>query len=75
MDVFVAVLARPKAAFLNTTERRTGVSKVGEFTVEVRNRECAFGTRLDLFQQIGASLNRDPVTVAGEALQFANLCL
>ena len=74
VDVFIALLARPKAAFLDTTEGRTCVSKLVKFTVEVRNRECAFGGRLDLIQLIGASLNRDPVAVAGEALQFSNPC-
>jgi hypothetical protein len=65
VDVVIALLARPETAFLDATERRT---------VEVTNRECAFGSRLNLFHLIGASLNRNPLAVAGEALQFSNLC-
>ena len=41
VDVFIALLAGPEAAFLDATESRTGVSKLVEFTVEVTNRECA----------------------------------
>jgi hypothetical protein len=74
VDVVIALLARPEATFLDTTERRAGVSKLVKFTVEITNRECAFGSRLDLLQLIGASLNRDPLAVAGEAFQFSNLC-
>src|SRR5208282_2328066 len=74
VDVVIALLARPEAAFLDATERRTGVSKLVKFTVEVTNRECTFGSRLDLLQLIRASLNRDPLAVAGEAFQFSNLC-
>jgi hypothetical protein len=33
VDVFITVLACPKTAFPDTTERRTGVSKSGKFTV------------------------------------------
>ena len=40
VDVLIALLARPKAAFLDTAERRTGVSKLIKFTVEVTNRKC-----------------------------------
>ena len=40
-NVVLALLARPKAAFLNTTKGRTGVSKLVEFMVEVTNGECA----------------------------------
>src|SRR6266851_4862533 len=40
VDVFIALLAGPKAAFLHTTDRRTYVSKFVIFTVEVTNREC-----------------------------------
>jgi len=74
VDVVIALLARSKAAFLDTTERLAGISKLAKFTVEITNRECAFGSSLDLFQLIGASLNRDPLAVAGEALQFSSLC-
>ena len=42
VDVFIALLARPEVAFLDTTERRTGVSKLVKLTVEVTNCECAF---------------------------------
>jgi hypothetical protein len=41
VDVFITLLARPEAAFLDTTESRTGVSKLVKFSVEVTNRECA----------------------------------
>src|SRR5438270_12663647 len=41
VDVLIALLAGPKAAFLDTIERRTGVSKLVEFPVQVTNRECA----------------------------------
>jgi hypothetical protein len=41
VDVFIALLARAKAAFVYTTEGRTGVSKLVEFSVEVTNRKCA----------------------------------
>jgi len=41
VDVFIALLARPKAAFVYTTEGSTGVSKLVEFPVEVTNRKCA----------------------------------
>src|SRR5580704_841639 len=64
VDVVIALLARPETAFLDATERRTDVSKLVRFTVEVTNRECAFGSRLDLFHLIGASLNRNPLAVA-----------
>jgi hypothetical protein len=74
VDVVIALLARPETAFLDATERRTGVSKLVKFTVEITNRECAFRSRLNLFHLIGASLNRDPLAVAGEALQFSKLC-
>jgi hypothetical protein len=74
VDLLIALLARPEVAFLDTTERRTSVSKLVKLTVEITNRECAFGSRLDLLQLIGASLNRDPLAVAGEAFQFSNLC-
>ena len=52
VDVVIALLARPKAAFLDTLERRMGVAKLRKFTIEVRNRECAFGSCLNLFQLI-----------------------
>jgi hypothetical protein len=42
VDVVIALLARPKAAFRDTTEGRTGVSKLVKFAVEVTNSECAF---------------------------------
>jgi len=74
MDVFIAPLAHSEVAFLDSTKSRTRVSKLVEFSVEVANRECALGSRLDLIQLIGASLNPDPVAVAGEALQFSNSC-
>jgi hypothetical protein len=74
VDIVIALLTRPETAFLDATERRTGVSKLVKFTVEITNRECAFRSRLNLFHLIGASLNRDPLAVAGEALQFSNLC-
>ena len=41
VDVFIALLAGPKVAFLDSTESRTGVSKLVEFPVQVTNRECA----------------------------------
>src|ERR1700730_8789654 len=41
VDVFFALLAGPKAAFLDTSESRTGFSKLVEFPVELTNRECA----------------------------------
>src|ERR1700691_2181332 len=49
VNLLIALLARPEAAFLDATERRTGVSNLVKFTVEVTNRECTFGSRLDLF--------------------------
>jgi len=73
VDVFIAPLAGPKVAFFDTTEGRSSVSKLVKVTVEVTNRECALRSRLDLVQLIGASLNRDPVAVAGETLQLSNL--
>jgi len=42
VDVFIALLASPKAAFLDTTERCAGVSKLVKFSVEVTNSECTF---------------------------------
>src|SRR4030081_2720316 len=41
VDVFIAFLAGPKTAFLDTAESRTGISKLIEFPVEVTHRECA----------------------------------
>jgi hypothetical protein len=73
VDLLIALLARPEVAFLDTTERRTSVSKLVEFTLEITNRECTFGSRLDLLQLIGASLNRDPLALAGEAFQFVRI--
>jgi hypothetical protein len=73
-DIVIALLASAEAAFLGTPESGTGASKLVEFTVEVRNRECALGSRLDLIQLIGVSLNRDPLAAASEALQLSNLC-
>jgi hypothetical protein len=35
VDVLVTLLARPEAAFLNSTEGRNGVSKLAKFTVEI----------------------------------------
>jgi hypothetical protein len=43
-----------------------------EFAVEVINREGALGSRLDLVQLIGASLNRNSVAKARQVLQFSN---
>src|ERR1700730_1485181 len=40
--VVIALLAGSKAAFLDATERRTGVSKLVKFPVEVTNSERAF---------------------------------
>jgi signal transduction histidine kinase len=51
VDVFLTLLARPKAAVLDSTEGRAGISKLGIFTVEIRNRECTFRGPLDLVQQ------------------------
>ena len=48
MDVFIALLALPKAAFLDTTGGRTRASKLIIVTVQMGNRECAFGSSLDL---------------------------
>src|ERR1700722_288333 len=64
VDVLIALLARPKATFWNTTEGRAGVLELVVFTVKIRNRECASRCCLDLLQLIGASLNRDPITLA-----------
>jgi hypothetical protein len=74
VDVFIALLAYPEAAFPDTTEGCTGVSKFVEFPVEVTNRECALWSRLNLIQLIGASLNCNRVAVAVKALQFSNPC-
>jgi hypothetical protein len=41
MDVLIAFLAYPEAAFRDAAESRLGVSKVVKFSVEVANRECA----------------------------------
>jgi len=72
VDVVLAFLADPEAAFPDATEGRASVSKLVEFAVEVINREGPLGSRLDLVQLIGASFNRDPVAKAGQVLEFNN---
>jgi hypothetical protein len=64
VDVFITLLAFPEAAFLDTTEGRTCVSKFAKFSVEITNRGRALRSRLDLVQFIGASLNGDPLAFA-----------
>jgi hypothetical protein len=42
MDVFIAVLASPKGALLDTTQGHTRVLELAIFAVQIRNRERAF---------------------------------
>jgi hypothetical protein len=64
VDVFVTLLARPKAAIVDAAESGADVSNLVGFTVEVTNREGAIRGLLDFFQLIGASLNLDTVAEA-----------
>jgi hypothetical protein len=72
MNVFVALFAYAKASLIDAKHGCTSVSKVGEFTVEITNRECAFRCSLDLIQLVGASLDRDPVAVSVKAFKFSD---
>jgi hypothetical protein len=74
VDVFIARLAGPNVVYFDTTEGRTSVPKSVKITVEVTNCECALRSRLDAFQLISASLDRDGIAAADEAFQFSNLC-
>jgi hypothetical protein len=42
VDIFIALLAHSKAAFLDMTEGPTRASKLVTCTLEIRNGECAF---------------------------------
>jgi hypothetical protein len=42
VDIFIAVLAGPKVALLDTTEGHAGVLKLAKFALQIRHRERAF---------------------------------
>jgi hypothetical protein len=74
MNVLIAPLTDSEASILNTAECRVGVAELAAITVEIADRERAFRGTLYFFHQVRASLNRDPVALAGDPFQFSNPC-
>jgi hypothetical protein len=72
MNFLVALQTYPEAAILDAAEGRAGVLKLAATTVEIADRKCAFRGALNLIRQIRASLDRDPVALTGDPLQFSN---
>jgi hypothetical protein len=74
MDVLLAPPTYPEAPILNSAESRTGIPELSAITVEIANRERAFRGPLHFFHRFRGSLNRDPLALAGDPLQFGDSC-